>query len=94
MLWLLFCPPQPMSLADDVLDRLRRSITDHLAALALRHRFLPLAKETLQRAYELRKDAHALDPAMTAPAWQLERDRFYPTIDQALMAFYLAKLGP
>lgn len=83
-----------MALADDVLDKLRQSITDHLAATVLRNRQLPRATEMLQQAYEQRKDAHAMDPTMSAPAWQLERDRFYKTIDSALMAFYLAKLGP
>ena len=83
-----------MALADDVLDTLRQSITDHLAALVLRNRHLPGALARLQQAYTLRKAAHALDPFETAPAWQLERDRFYDTIDAALMTFYLQKLGP
>ena len=83
-----------MALADDVLDRLRQSISDHLAAYVLRNRQLPLASEKLQAAYDLRKDAHALDPAMSAPAWELERRRFYDGIDTALLTFYLGKLGP
>jgi len=83
-----------MALPDDVQTLLRQSITSHLEAYGLRFRFLPLAVVRLQQAYDLRKDAHALDPGMTAPAWTLEQDRFYRDIDTALMSFYLGKLGP
>ena len=82
-----------MALPDEVLTLLLSSIEKHRNAYVLRYQRVPATAE-LQAAYGLRKDAHALDPLKTAPAWELERKRFFPAIDTALMAFYFGKLGP
>ena len=82
-----------MALPDEVLTLLRTSIEKHRNAYVLRYQRVPATVE-LQDAYNLRKDAHALDPGMTAQAWALERKLFFDTIDAALMAFYFGKLGP
>lgn len=82
-----------MALPDEVLTLLLSSIEKHRNAYVLRYRRMP-ATDELQAAYDLRKAAHALDPGMTVQAWQLERQKFFATVDAALMAFYLGKLGP
>jgi hypothetical protein len=54
------------------------------------------ARQQLQRAYDLRKDAHALDPEHTAAAWTVDQQATPTGRDthSDLMTFYRSHLEP
>jgi hypothetical protein len=85
-----------MTDAETVTDLLRASLAAHQAALEARQQRDPAtASLQLQIAYDLRLQAHRLDPDHTAPAWQAE-DRKTPRgrdTHSELLAFYRSQLG-
>lgn len=79
-----------------VASKLAESVAAHRAALEARqHRDPVTARVQLLRAYDLRTEAHDLDPDHIAPAWLAEQ-RQTPTgrdTHTDLMAFYASQLG-
>lgn len=55
----------------------------------------PVQQQALQRAYECRAEAHALDPEHTDPAWGTEQEKTHSSVDThtTLIQFYQKMLA-
>lgn len=84
-------------IADDVEALLDASIHAHRVSLEARLRKDPVKSiEELQRAYDLRVQAHTLDPDHTAPAWEtvyIDGAQKGRHLHDSLMGFYKQRLG-
>lgn len=81
---------------EEVATTLRESHAAHQAAFLARQQKDPVtAKTHLETAYRRRLEAHDLDPAHTAPAWQAEQAKTAVGRDThtELLGFYRQQLG-
>ncbi len=84
--------PEPT--ADTVAKLLADSMTAHtLAAHMRRQQNRTAAQSALQRAFDLRMQAHDMDPKHESPAWQAEQAHTANGVDthSALMSFYASQ---